>query len=70
MCSMMKRTIEIREEGVPEELLVVRKSWEEGGVRFLSWSFRAERETVFPRCGFTSRFRPEASITAGHPSST
>lgn len=48
MCSMMKRTIEIREEGVPEELLVVRKSWEEGGVRFLSWSFRAERETVFP----------------------
>lgn len=48
MCSMMKRTIEIREEGVPEAFTVVRKSWEEGGVRFLSWSFRAERETVFP----------------------
>ena len=43
MCSMMKRTIEIREEGVPEAFAVVRKSWEEGGVRFLSWSFRAGR---------------------------
>ena len=31
MCSMMKRTIEIREEGVPEAFTVVRKSWEEGG---------------------------------------